>query len=74
MTTDRIDSLLAAFEQGHLSRRQCLSALAMLVPASVAGQTMSGVARPRTLHHVNLQVSDVARPLSPGSGEGQPLP
>jgi catechol 2,3-dioxygenase-like lactoylglutathione lyase family enzyme len=61
MTIDRIDSLLAAFEQGHFNRRQCLTALAALVPASVAGQPASGVVRAQTLHHVNLQVADVAR-------------
>jgi catechol 2,3-dioxygenase-like lactoylglutathione lyase family enzyme len=61
MTTNSIDSLLAAFERGLLSRRQCLGALSALVPAAAAGQTPSGVLRARTLHHVNLQVSDVGR-------------
>ena len=62
--TDHLDSLVAAYDQGRLTRRQLLQALAGVVaPAAVsAAQTGGGPAmRARLLHHVNVQVSNVAR-------------
>ena len=60
---DNIDALVASYEAGTLTRRQLLQALAVLaVPAVTGAQTAGGsVMRGRNLHHVNLQVSDVAR-------------
>jgi catechol 2,3-dioxygenase-like lactoylglutathione lyase family enzyme len=58
---DHIDLLLRSFERGAITRRQCLQAIAALaMPASSSAQD-AGIVRARTLHHVNLQVSDVAR-------------
>jgi catechol 2,3-dioxygenase-like lactoylglutathione lyase family enzyme len=62
MSTEALDSLLASFEAGRLTRRQCLVAIAALGTSSAAAaQPAPGVVRARTLHHVNLQVADVAR-------------
>ena len=58
-----IDTLVASYEQGILTRRQLLQALAvMATPAAAAAQTSpGGLMKSRNLHHVNVQVSDVAR-------------
>ncbi len=62
MSAEALDSLLASFEAGRLTRRQCLAAIAALGTSSIeANQPASGVVLARTLHHVNLQVADVAR-------------
>ena len=60
---DAIDAMVNSYEQGTLSRRQLLSALAVIAarPAGGAQPDSGGVAKGRMLHHVNLQVSDVAR-------------
>jgi catechol 2,3-dioxygenase-like lactoylglutathione lyase family enzyme len=60
---DNIDALVDAYDRGALSRRQLLQALAAIaVPAAAGAQTgPGGVIAPRMIHHVNLQVSDVAR-------------
>lgn len=60
---ENIDALVTSYERGTLSRRQLLQALAVLAaPASVGAQTPpAGMMKPRMLHHVNLQVSDVGR-------------
>lgn len=58
-----IDALVTAYDDGRISRRQLLQALAMVAaPAAVAAQP-AGVSamKGRLLHHVNVQVSDVAR-------------
>lgn len=61
--TDQIESILASYENGTLSRRQLLQALAvMAAPAAAAAQAPAGPAmKPRLLHHVNVQVSNVAK-------------
>lgn len=61
--TDQLDSLVAAYDRGNLTRRQLLQALAvMTMPAVVSAQSTAAPAmKPRLLHHVNVQVSDVAR-------------
>ena len=61
--TENIDALVTSYERGTLSRRQLLQALTVLAtPASRAAQTTpAGVMKPRMLHHVNVQVADVAR-------------
>ena len=56
---DNIDALLTAYDAGTLTRRQLLQALAV---AYAPGQPATGaVMTARLLHHVNVQVSDVAR-------------
>ena len=56
----QMDTLLANYEQGLLSRRELLQALA-LVAAPAGRQAANGVLRGRNLNHVNLQVADVDR-------------
>ena len=60
---ESLDALVTSYERGTLSRRQLLQALTVLTtPASGAAQNApAGVMKPRMLHHVNLQVADVAR-------------
>jgi catechol 2,3-dioxygenase-like lactoylglutathione lyase family enzyme len=60
---DTLAALLTAYDNGSLTRRQVLQALAMIAaPASAAAQPTGGSAmKGRLLHHVNVQVSDVAR-------------
>src|SRR6266446_1343606 len=60
---DNFDTLVASYERGALTRRQLLLALAAIAaPAAVGAQAPGGaVMKARMLHHVNLQVSDVAR-------------
>ena len=62
-TVDNIDVLVRSYETGRITRRQLLQALAVIaVPATTAAQTAGGsVMTAHNLHHVNLQVSDVAR-------------
>ena len=57
------DALVSSYDRGALSRRQLLHALAILAaPAAAAAQTApAGVMKPRMVHHVNLQVADVAK-------------
>jgi catechol 2,3-dioxygenase-like lactoylglutathione lyase family enzyme len=60
---DRIDALVGSYERGRIGRRQLLQALAALAaPVAAAAQgAPPSVARGRNLHHINLQVSDLAR-------------
>jgi catechol 2,3-dioxygenase-like lactoylglutathione lyase family enzyme len=60
---ESLDALVKSYESGTLSRRQLLHALALLAtPAAARAQTdAAGVAKGRMLHHINLQVADVAR-------------
>jgi catechol 2,3-dioxygenase-like lactoylglutathione lyase family enzyme len=60
---EELDALITSYERGMLSRRQLLQGFAMIAsPVSAAAQTApAGVMKPRMLHHVNLQVSDVGR-------------
>ena len=55
------DSLLASYDRGALSRRQLLGALAALAAPVAAAAQPAGVMSGRNLHHVNVQVADVAR-------------
>lgn len=59
---DGIDALIASYENGKLTRRHLLQALASVVASTAAtAQTPAGsVMKARMLHHVNIQVSDVA--------------
>jgi len=59
----QLDALVTAYDNGTLSRRQLLQALALVAtPAAPGAQTgPAGVMKPRMLHHVNLQVSDVVK-------------
>jgi len=58
-----IDALVTSYERGTLTRRQLLQSIALLVtPARAAAQGPAGsLSKARNLHHVNLQVSDLAR-------------
>jgi catechol 2,3-dioxygenase-like lactoylglutathione lyase family enzyme len=58
-----IDALVRAYDTGRLTRRELLQALtALTVPAAARAQAdAQRVSRGRLLHHVNVQVSDVAR-------------
>ena len=58
--TQVLDALLATYEQGALTRRELLQALAV-VAAPVKRQTADGVLRGRNINHVNLQVADLDR-------------
>ena len=61
-----IETLLASYEEGRLTRRQLCQALALVaMPAAPTAHTQArdagGIMKGRMLHHLNLQVSDVAR-------------
>ena len=60
---DELDRLITAYENGGLSRRALLQSLALIAaPAAAAAQTNGAPAmKGRLLHHVNVQVSDVAK-------------
>jgi catechol 2,3-dioxygenase-like lactoylglutathione lyase family enzyme len=58
---DNLPGLIAAYDNGTLTRRQLLQALAILIPSRVAQLPPAGATKARLLHHVNVQVSDVAR-------------
>ena len=60
--TDFIDSLVTAYETGSLTRRQLLQTLTLMAAPVDGGQSAnSGATKGRMLHHVNVQVADVAR-------------
>ena len=61
--TDNLDALVTAYDNGILTRRQLLQALALgAVPAGgVAQPAESPAMKARLVHHVNVQVSDVIR-------------
>jgi len=57
-----IERLVSAYDSGGLTRRALLQALAvMTAPAARRAQTAGSVTTGRMLHHVNVQVSNVAR-------------
>src|SRR5438093_2272588 len=59
---DFIDSLVTAYETGSLTRRQLLQALTLMAaPVDGAQSPNAGATKGRMLHHVNVQVADVAR-------------
>jgi len=60
---DDIDVLVSSYERGTLTRRQFLLALAAIAaPAVARAQPAGSVAmKGRSLHHVNVQVSDIVR-------------
>jgi catechol 2,3-dioxygenase-like lactoylglutathione lyase family enzyme len=60
---DEINAVLTSYERGTLTRRQLLHALALIgAPMAAEAQTPPGaLMKGRNLHHVNVQVSDVAR-------------
>ena len=60
--TDFIDSLVTAYETGSLTRRELLQTLTLMAAPVDGGQSAnSGATKGRMLHHVNVQVADVAR-------------
>jgi catechol 2,3-dioxygenase-like lactoylglutathione lyase family enzyme len=55
------DALLTSYERGKLTRRQLLTALGVIgASQTIIGQP-SGVVRPTSMDHVNLQVADPER-------------
>lgn len=60
---DSIDGLIKSYENGTLTRRGLLQALALIAAPGVASAQTSGgsVSKARLLHHVNIRVSDLAR-------------
>src|SRR5262249_19625990 len=58
---DKINALVASYERGGLKRRELLVALAALAAPAANAQAGTSVMKARILHHVNVQVSDVAR-------------
>jgi catechol 2,3-dioxygenase-like lactoylglutathione lyase family enzyme len=59
---DDIDALVASYERGALSRRELLAALVLAAASpAAAAQAPAGLTHARNLHHINLQVADVAR-------------
>ena len=60
---EQIDALVTAYDRGTLTRRQLLQALALVAaPAAVSAQTPTAPAmKGRLIHHVNVQVSNVAK-------------
>jgi catechol 2,3-dioxygenase-like lactoylglutathione lyase family enzyme len=59
--TDDLEALVTAYDNGSLTRRQLLRALAVVAAPAARPQTNGPAMRARLLHHVNVQVSDVAR-------------
>jgi len=60
---EQIDALVTAYDRGTLTRRQLLQALALVAaPAAASAQTPTAPAmKGRLIHHVNVQVSNVAK-------------
>ena len=60
---DNITTLITSYENGTISRRHLLQALALMTAPTIASaQAAAGVVtKARTLHHVNVRVSDLAR-------------
>jgi len=56
---NQIDALVTSYDEGRLTRRQLCQALLLAAPSAQAQP--AGVMQGRNLHHINLQVSDVAR-------------
>ena len=61
--TDAISVLVQRFQDGHLSRRDVVTALAALFAAATesAAQTPTAPVAARTLNHVSISVTDVKR-------------
>ena len=59
---DSFESLIDAYDAGTLTRRQLLQALTLMAaPVAGAQAPNASVTKGRMLHHVNVQVSDVAK-------------
>jgi len=60
---ESIDGLITSYENGTLTRRDLLQALALIAAPAVANAQTStgGVTKARLLHHVNIRVSDLPR-------------
>ena len=58
-----LDALLKQYEDGSLSRRELLAALAMLVaaPAAAAAQTATPIAAVKSMNHVTVFVPNVQK-------------
>jgi catechol 2,3-dioxygenase-like lactoylglutathione lyase family enzyme len=59
--TDHITALVTAYDNGTLTRRQLLQALATIAAPAAAQPPSGGATKARLLHHVNVQVSNVGR-------------
>ena len=60
---ENIATLISSYENGTITRRHLLQALALMAaPATVSAQaTVGSATKARTLHHVNVRVSDLTR-------------
>jgi catechol 2,3-dioxygenase-like lactoylglutathione lyase family enzyme len=60
---ENIERLVSSYDRGALNRRKLLSALAVLIaaPAAADAQSPPALTKGRMLHHINVQVADVAR-------------
>jgi catechol 2,3-dioxygenase-like lactoylglutathione lyase family enzyme len=58
---DRLDQLLTLYDRREISRRDLLGALAVLGTGGAARARPTGAAQGRTLNHVSLGVTDLAR-------------
>jgi catechol 2,3-dioxygenase-like lactoylglutathione lyase family enzyme len=57
---DQIDDLVKQYDAGNLKRRELLAAIALLLkPAAALAQ--NGLFRGRSLNHLNIRVTDLAR-------------
>ena len=58
-----IDDLVTSYERGKLTRRQLLAALAVVAGSGTAAAQAPtpGLVRPKSLDHISIRVSDLAR-------------
>jgi catechol 2,3-dioxygenase-like lactoylglutathione lyase family enzyme len=59
--TDSIDNLLKQYEHGTMTRRELLTALALLAAAPTPTSAQGSVLKARSFNHLNVRVADVAR-------------
>src|SRR5579871_741283 len=58
---DHLDALVTAYDRGTLTRRELLKALTLVAAAPAPQDASASAMKGRLIHHVNVQVSDVAR-------------
>ena len=58
---DQIDQLLTLYDRRDISRRDLLSAFALIGTGGAMGLRQQPAARGRTLNHVSIEVSDLRR-------------
>src|SRR5437868_4429120 len=59
---EQLDALVRSYDRGQLTRRQLLQALAVVAsPVPARAEAPTSPLTGKNLHHVNVQVSDLAR-------------